>query len=463
MSVDKVAVAVWETALADMKQQIDEDTYNIWISPSVPISFRENVFELGVANGLFLSWLEDNFKDLILKALQTVTGQPVSLKLLEGYHAEQPEEVKQEVSFVKAQVKKPKAATKSKTKSDEQRYIPGYNPRFTFDHYVVGDENKFCFAASKAVASAPGRVYNPLFIYGNTGLGKTHLMQAVAQEIIGNKPRAKVEYLSSEEFFNTYIDALEQRKLPSFRRHIRSLDLLLIDDVQFFKGKEKLQEEFFHTFNALFNAHKQIVLTSDRPPHEINGLEKRLVSRFECGQIVDTLPPDYETRLAILRQKQKEQKIKLSDEILDFIAARIKSNVRRLEGALIRLTSYVSMMDEEMDIATAQQLLGSMLEEEVTKKINIQAIQRQVADYYDIRVSDITGNKRPQNIAFPRQVAMFLARELTEESLPSIGEIFNRNHATILHACKAINTQLEKDPSFVVTLNMLKKQLQGAQ
>ncbi|NQZ57938.1 MAG: chromosomal replication initiator protein DnaA, partial [Lentisphaeraceae bacterium] len=346
---------------------------------------------------------------------------------------------------------------------EETKYIPGYTPRFTFDNYVVGDENKFCFAASKAVASAPGRVYNPLFIYGNTGLGKTHLMQAVAQEIIRNKPRAKVEYLSSEEFFNKYIDALEQRKLPSFRRHIRSLDLLLIDDVQFFKGKEKLQEEFFHTFNALFNAHKQIVLTSDRPPHEINGLEKRLVSRFECGQIVDTLPPDYETRLAILRQKQKEQKIKLSNEVLDFIAARIKSNVRRLEGALIRLTSYVSMMDEEMDIMTAQQLLGTMLEEEITKKINIQAIQRQVADHFDIRVSDITGSKRPQNIAFPRQVAMYLSRELTEESLPSIGEVFNRNHATILHAVKAIKIKLEKDPTFIVTLNMLKKQLQGSQ
>jgi len=459
MSLDKVAHAVWETALADMKQQINEDTYKIWISPAVPVSYQNSIFELGVPNGLFTTWLEDNFKDLILNSLQIVTGQAVTLKFLEGYHTENEEQEIEEEPVVPK--KKAKKAVKKTPVDDESRYIPGYNPRFTFDHYVVGDENKFCFAASKAVASAPGRVYNPLFIYGNTGLGKTHLMQAVAQEIIGRKRRAKVEYLSSEEFFNKYIEALESRKLPSFRRHIRSLDLLLIDDVQFFKGKERLQEEFFHTFNALFNAHKQIVLTSDRPPHEIDGLEKRLVSRFECGQIVDTLPPDYETRLAILRQKQKEQKIKLTDDILDFIASRIKSNVRRLEGALIRLTSYVSMMNEEMDILTAQQLLGSMLEEEVAKKVTIQNIQRQVADYYDIRVADITGTKRPQNIAFPRQVAMYLSREMTEESFPSIGETFNRNHATILHAYKAINTKLEKDPSFKLTINQLRKQLQS--
>ena len=355
-----------------------------------------------------------------------------------------------------------KAAVKKVNQEDEEpRYIPGYNPRFTFDNFVVGDENKFCYAAAKAVASAPGKVYNPLFIYGNTGLGKTHVMQAVAQDILSRRSRAKVEYLSSEEFFNKYIEALESKKLPSFRRHFRSLDLLLIDDVQFFKGKERLQEEFFHTFNTLFNAHKQIVMTSDRPPHEIDGLEKRLVSRFECGQIVDMCPPDYETRLAILRQKQREQKIKLPVEIIDFVASRIKSNVRRLEGALIRLTSYISMMNVEMDILTAQQLLGSMLEEENVTKISIQNIQRHVADYYDIRVSDITGSKRPQNIALPRQIAMYLSRELTEESLPSIGEVFNRNHATILHAYKAIRGKAEKDAQFKLVVNQLKKQLQS--
>ena len=456
MSFCEVASSVWDTACADLKQKMSDDTFDRWISPTIPVSYSEDVFELGVANNMFSIWLEENYKGLILESLTNVTGKKVSLKFSEGYDAHI-EDVDKKASESR---KKPVADVEDE--EEDPRYIPGYNPRFTFDKFVVGDDNKFCYAAAKAVASAPGKVYNPLFIYGNTGLGKTHLMQAVAQEVIGRKSRAKIEYLSSEEFFNKYIEALESKKLPSFRRHFRSLDLLLIDDVQFFKGKERLQEEFFHTFNTLFNAHKQIVMTSDRTPHEIDGLEKRLVSRFECGQIVDTCPPDYETRIAILRQKQREQKIKLPDEILDFVAARIKSNVRRLEGALIRLTSYMSMMNVEMDIITAQQLLGSMLEEETVSKISIQNIQRHVADYYDIRVSDITGNKRPQNIAFPRQIAMFLSRELTEESLPSIGETFNRNHATILHACKAIQEKVEADPQFKMVLNQIKKQLTTA-
>lgn len=456
MSFCEVASSVWDTACADLKQKMSDDTFDRWISPTIPVSFSEDVFELGVANNMFSIWLEENYKGLILESLTSVTGKKVSLKFSEGYDAHI-EDVDKKASETR---KKPVAEVDDE--EDDPRYIPGYNPRFTFDKFVVGDDNKFCYAAAKAVASAPGKVYNPLFIYGNTGLGKTHLMQAVAQEVISRKSRAKIEYLSSEEFFNKYIEALESKKLPSFRRHFRSLDLLLIDDVQFFKGKERLQEEFFHTFNTLFNAHKQIVMTSDRTPHEIDGLEKRLVSRFECGQIVDTCPPDYETRIAILRQKQREQKIKLPDEILDFVAARIKSNVRRLEGALIRLTSYMSMMNVEMDIITAQQLLGSMLEEEAVSKISIQKIQRHVADYYDIRVSDITGNKRPQNIAFPRQIAMFLSRELTEESLPSIGETFNRNHATILHACKAIQEKVESDPQFKMVLGQIKKQLTTA-
>jgi chromosomal replication initiator protein len=445
---------IWEKTCIDLRQKMSDDTFSRWISPAVPVSIKANTFELGVANNMFSIWLEDNYKPLIVESLSQVTGQAITLQFTEGYSP-----VEEKVSRPAKRTESSKSQKTTVVEEDEPRYIPGYNPRFTFDNYVVGDDNKFCYAASKAVASAPGKVYNPLFIYGNTGLGKTHLMQAVAQEVIKNKKRAKIEYLSSEEFFNKYIEALEGKKLPSFRRHFRSLDLLLIDDVQFFKGKERLQEEFFHTFNTLFNAHKQIVLTSDRTPHDINGLEKRLVSRFECGQIVDTAPPDYETRIAILRQKQKEQKIKLSDEVLDFIATRIKSNVRRLEGALIRLTSYVSMMDVEMDTLTAQQLLGSMLEEEIATKINIQTIQRHVADYYDIRVSDIVGSKRPQNIAFPRQVAMYLSRDMTEESLPSIGEIFNRNHATILHAYKSIESKTEKDPSFKMVVNQLRKQL----
>jgi len=300
-----------------------------------------------------------------------------------------------------------------------------------------------------------------LFIHSSTGLGKTHLLQATAQELLRKMPNAKVAYRSSEEFSNEFIDAIRSGATGEFRTRYRGVDLLLIDDVHFFAGKEKLQEEFFHTFNALYHAHKQIVLTSDRPPHEIGGVEKRLVSRFEWGLATDIASPDLETRVAILRRKQEDHTLKLPDDVLFMVASRIRSNIRRLEGALIRLVSYGSVTGAPLDLAKAEEYLGPLLDEEPASLITVEHIQRTVSEFYDIRLADMVGNRRPQSIALPRQVAMYLCRELTSYSSPVIGELFHRNHATVLHAEQAIRERLAASPEFQREVNSLRRKVRG--
>jgi chromosomal replication initiator protein len=342
---------------------------------------------------------------------------------------------------------------------EQDERLAKYRPDFTFDSFVVGNNNRICVAAAQAVASKPGRAYNPLFIYGGTGLGKTHLLQAIAIDVVSRRKRSRVEYLSSEEFVNQYVEALQNKRLPSFRRHFRSLDLLLIDDVQFFEGKVGSSEEFFHTFNTLHNAHKQIVLASDRTPQEMNGLEKRLVSRFDWGLSAQILPPDLETRVAILKKKQEQQNVKISDEILFMIARNIRSNIRNLEGAVTTLIMNISAFGYEMTAERAQELLQDKFDNEATHLLTIDTIQRRVAEYYDIRLADMTSRKRPQNIARPRMVAMYLSRQLTDQSLPTIGDAFSRNHATILHAINKVEQDMDKDADFANSVNILVRQL----
>jgi len=325
----------------------------------------------------------------------------------------------------------------------------------------VGENNRFAHAACVAVAANPGTAYNPLFIHSPTGLGKTHLLQATAQELLKASPRARIAYRSSEEFFNEFIEAIRSGTVSAFRARYRSVDLLLIDDVHFFAGKDSLQEEFFHTFNALYHGHKQIVLTSDRPPHELGGVEKRLVSRFEWGLATDIAPPDLETRVAILRRKQDDHSLKLGDDILFLIAGRIRSNIRRLEGALIRLVSYASVTGTTLDVAKAEEHLGPLLDEEPASLVTVEHIQRTVSEFYDIRLADMVGNRRPQNIAVPRQVAMFLCRELTSYSSPVIGEHFHRNHATVLHAQQAVKERMTTDPEFLREVNTLRRKVRA--
>jgi len=325
--------------------------------------------------------------------------------------------------------------------------VLGLNPRNTFESFVVGPNNEIAHAASLAVAQSPARTYNPLFIYGGVGLGKTHLMQAIGQYVWAKKKNTKVMYLSSELFINEFIDAIQHSNLVKFRKRYRQADLLLIDDIQFLGGKERSQEEFFHTFNTLFDGHKQIVLSSDRPASEIANLEHRLVSRFEWGLTAELQPPDIETRLAILRKKARTMQIKLHDDIFQFLASRIRTNVRRLEGALMRVASFAS-------------LSGKELTQEVVEH-TIEQIQRRVAEHFDVRVADMTSKRRPASIAFPRQVAMYLARELTKASLNEIGDAFGgRDHGTVLHACKLVKKRMAEQDNLRQTISFIDSSLQ---
>ena len=335
------------------------------------------------------------------------------------------------------------------------------NPRYTFDSFVVGPNNNFSHAAALAVAQSPAKAYNPLFIYGGVGLGKTHLMQAIGHSSSTSGKGSKVSYITCEQFTNDFIQAIQNSSMVKFRKKYRQVDVLLIDDIQFLAGKERMQDEFFHTFNTLFDAHKQIVLSSDRPAAEIANLETRLVSRFEWGLVTELQPPALETRIAILKKKAALIDVKLSDQVIEFIAEKIRTNIRRLEGALIRVASYASLTGKEVNRDALESLLRDALHEEARHTITIESIQKKVAEHFDIRFADMTSRRRPQNVAFPRQVAMYLSRTLTSRSLADIGESFGgRDHGTVMHACKLIEKRTTKDQRLRQTVSYLEQSLQ---
>jgi chromosomal replication initiator protein len=335
------------------------------------------------------------------------------------------------------------------------------NPRNTFDTFVVGSNNQFAHAAALAVAQSPSKTYNPLFIYGGVGLGKTHLMQAIGQQVADRKKVFKVMYLSSERFTNEFIDAIQHNTLVKFRKRYRQADVLLIDDIHFLAGKERSQEEFFHTFNTLFDGRKQIVLSSDRPASEITNLEQRLVSRFEWGLTAELQPPDIETRMAILRKKAQSFQVQLAPDVLEFLAQRVRTNVRRLEGALMRVASFASLSGREVTKEVVEHLLRDILQEEAKKIITIDQIQRKVAEHFDVRLADMTSKRRPANIAFPRQVAMYLARRHTKSSLNEIGDAFGgRDHGTVLHACKTVQERMGREDQVRQLVFLLTSQLE---
>ena len=457
---------IWERAARKLKNQLNEDTYDRWIAGIVPLELKDSVCRLGVSNEIICLWLQKNYQSMIADTLSDLIEGSVTVTFESGH---EPPVEEQSLTETTGGMPPPPRRGKKRgsfksrpTAQDDAESMDAYNRRFTFNTFVIGQNNKFAHAACYAVARNLGRAYNPLFIHGGTGLGKTHLLQAIAHDVLELRgPGARIEYLSSEEFFNRYIYALQEKRLPRFRNHFRKIDLLLIDDVHFFTGKEQLQEEFFHTFNALYNGHRQVVLTSDRPPHEIGGLEQRLVSRFEWGLTTEIQSPDMETRLAILRKKQAEHTTKLDDDVLMWVATRIRSNIRRLEGALIRLVSYASITGTQITTESAEQLLRPLLDEEKTGMLTVEQIQKAVAEYFDIRVADMTSKKRPQNIALPRQVAMYFCRRLTDFSSPSIGESFNRNHATVLHASNAVQKRSRADEDFRASLMNLEKRLKA--
>jgi chromosomal replication initiator protein len=326
---------------------------------------------------------------------------------------------------------------------------------------VVGPNNNFAHAAALAVAQSPAKAYNPLFIYGGVGLGKTHLMQAIGHASSNGAKNRKVSYITCEQFTNDFIQAIQNSTMTKFRKKYRQVDVLLIDDIQFLAGKERMQDEFFHTFNTLFDAHKQIVLSSDRPAAEIANLENRLVSRFEWGLVTELQPPALETRIAILKKKAALIDVKLSDSVVEFIAEKIRTNIRRLEGALVRVASYTSLTGKEVSRDQLENLLRDALHEEARRTITIESIQKKVAEHFDIRIADMTSRRRPQNVAFPRQVAMYLSRTLTSRSLADIGESFGgRDHGTVLHACRLIESRSSKDQQLRQTVSYLEQSLQ---
>ena len=456
------AKKIWEHSRDLLRETLSKDVFERWISVIHAIGIEGDSLLLGVANDFYSTWLEENYLPLIEKAVRSCSDESLKIRMIVARLAagDRPAAAAAASAPAPAPAPAPEPARHAPPRHTAKPAgrETGLNPRYTFESFVVGPSNNFAHAASLAVSQSPARAYNPLFMYGGVGLGKTHLMHAIGN-YAGLKPGARIAYMSSEEFTNQYIDALTNHSLVQFRKKYRSVDVLLIDDMQFLGGKERIQEEFFHTFNALFDSHKQIVMTCDRPAGEIPGLEQRLVSRFEWGLVTELEVPDIETRIAILRSKTRDMNLQVPDEVLNFLAKNIRSNVRRLEGALIRAASYASLTNQVMNIESLERLLRDALDQEAQTTLTMEMIQRSVAEYFDIRFSDILSKKRPANIAFPRQVAMFLCRDLTPHSLPSIGEAFGKNHATVLHAVRSIEDRISKDSTVRQHVTMIKHRL----
>ncbi len=434
---------IWSDCLTVIQNEVTQLALDTWFKPVVPLEIVDDKVVLSVDNDISKSMLEKRFSETIISALFTVTKNIYELEIVVG-GIKTAEEKKEE-----------------KVKKHAEQLIPfAANPKYTFDNFVVGNSNKFAHAAALAVAESPATAYNPLFLYGGAGLGKTHLMHAIANYAKSNNPELNVVYVSSEKFTNDLINAIQYDKRNEFREKYRSVDLLLVDDVQFIGGKESTQEEFFHTFNALHEANKQIVLTSDRSPKEISTLSERLCTRFYWGLIADIQPPDYETRIAILKKKAQDENIFIPSDILSFIAERIKSNIRELEGALTRIISFSKITGREISIELTTEALKQFIPDQTIVKITAKRIMESTAKYYNLMVSDLTGRVKTKNIATARQVAMYLCRELTDLSYPAIGQEFGgKDHTTVMYACEKIAKDIEKDDTLKKEINFLIKDI----
>ena len=441
---------LWQKVKDNIQEELSEQSYQTWIEPVGIASIADNDVTLTVPDTFYKDWLRERYQNLIESSFSVLLGtKPViSYKITE---IEKKESV--ETQHQKNTSRQIKTAENKNTddKDITNTYIKPQNTfknsKYTFDTFVVGGSCRFAHAAGRAVAEAPAKKYNPLFIYGQVGLGKTHLMQAIAYEASQKFPGITTQYISSEKFTNGLINAIQNRSTMEFRKKFRNVDILLIDDIHFIAGKEATQEEFFHTFNDLYDKQKQIVLTSDRPPKDIPGLEDRLVSRFEWGLVTDIQPPDFETRVAILRKKMEKETVSVSDEVAFFIASKIKSNIRELEGALIRVVAYSQLIGQPITLSLTQDVLKDTLSEE-EKKITIDAVQNKTSEYFNIALSDMRTSKRSRNLVYARQIAMYLIRQMTEHSLPEIGQYFGgRDHTTVLHAISKIENKTKSDLS----------------
>ncbi len=441
-------LSLWETAKSELRNTFSRADYDTWISTLQPLEIAEgNVLVLEAPSVLTEAWVNSNYGEVLRRQLTLVAGRNMDYRLTASIDASR------QLPSVAAPV----------TRASRQTSVsppPAIKANNTFENFIVGPENEMAHGASLAVAKEPGHYYNPLFIHGPTGLGKTHLMHAIAHSVYAANPQARIAYISSETFTNDFITALQSGSVAPFRRRYRELDLLLIDDIHFLAGKESTQDEFFHTFNELHNNHKQVVLTSDRPASEIAKLQERLVSRFQWGMVASIQAPGLETRIAILRKKAAARGLELQPEIAEFIASRVSRNVRNLEGAVTRIVGLMGMTRKPLEIVQVEKLLHDILVEEASHTLTAEVIQRKVAEHYRIQMSDMTSKRRMQNIAFPRQVAMYLSTQLTGMSLVSIGQVFGgRDHGTVIHARKTVVNQMEVDANVRRTVEYLRAQL----
>ncbi|MGX8717324.1 MAG: chromosomal replication initiator protein DnaA [bacterium] len=453
MATFNTTLELWNALKEDLKSVFSSDIYDTWFQPlqclEEPFSGK---LSLSTNTDFACMWLQNNYQGIFEKKLFQLVQAPVALEF--KCACEAPSNDKGAVSTVPKSVK---TAIASPKLSSGQ----GLLPQNTFENFIVGAGSQLAHAAAIAVANAPGRAYNPLFLYGSTGLGKTHLMQAVGHHILQNQPNAKVIYITTERFTNDFIFAIQENQLTKFRKKYRGADVLLIDDIHFLAGKERIQEEFFHTFNELFESQRQIFLCSDRPASEIAKLESRLVSRFQWGLVCDIQPPDFETRVAILTKKAQSLNLVLEKDVIEFLAERVTKNVRRMEGALNRILGYQKLLHTEtLSIDKVESILQDILQEELATRVTIDDIQKKVCEFYHLTMTDLLGKKRPANIAFPRQVAMYLCRLLTPSSLQEIGIAFGgRDHGTVIHACKSVENTVQQEPTTKRTLQFLQQKL----
>lgn len=421
---------IWQEISDFLKEKLSGPGFQTFISSTRLLSFDKNVLMIEVSNSFSKEWFHEKCETLIGDFLDDKGFENVLFE----YVVRIPENSDNQLSIF------------SKPTVNQNAPPSPFNPKYTFENFVVGHNNRFAYAASEAVSSSPAKAYNPLFIYGSVGLGKTHLLHAIGTRIHGQYPHLKIQLVSSEKFTNELINSIKDKRMEAFRARYRYLDVLLVDDIQFLAGKEQTQEEFFHTFNDLHGNNKQIILTSDRPPKEIPTLEDRLRTRFEWGLIADIQPPEFETRMAILRKKTELNQLPVSDEIIHYIATQIPSNVREMEGALTRIIAYASLLDTDITLSIASNVIKDMVGVSREKPLTIQFIQRKVCDYFNISTTDMCAKTRIKEVAYARQIAMYLARELTNVTLPKIGETFgNRDHSTVMHACDKIKGMIKED------------------
>jgi len=451
---------VWDSILSRVETKINRHSFYTWFKPSSFLSETGDQVRVRVPNPVFRDWLTKHYAGLINEALAELDRPMVQIEFVAETPTAGPMPTAAEAAppIPPEEAEEAEASIMRAQPSDAAPGV-GLNLRYTFDTFVVGPSNQFAEAASRAVAEAPARSYNPLYIYGGVGLGKTHLMHAIGHYVLKNNPHFKLTYISTERFMNEMINAVKTDRVIDFRERYRGVDVLLVDDIQFLAGKEGTQNEFFHTFNALYDAQKQIVLSSDCPPNEIPSLEERLRSRFEWGLIADIQPPDLETKVAILKKKADAESVPLPDNVAIYIAEKIKSNIRELEGSLIRLIAYASLTNREVSIGLAQEVLKNVIGQD-ERAVTVDMIQKSVADYYQLKVVELRARNNSKSVALPRQIAMYLCKTLTHASLPEIGRSFGgKHHSTVIHSIRKIETLRKKDRDFNNVINMLTERM----